>query len=164
MLYVDTKLWLPDDLLARGDKMSMAASLEARMPLLDHQLVEFAASLPPDLKVRGLKRKYLLKQVASQWLPDEIINRRKQGFPIPISQWLRGEAREFCHDLLAPDAVSRHGYFDPAVVQSLLRDHDTGAADHGSTLWALISVELWHRLYLGEHTRHDLDAPARTSV
>src|SRR5256884_8471966 len=85
MLYVDTKLWLPDDLLARGDKTSMAASIEARVPLLDHKLVEFAASLPPDLKIRGLTRKYLLKKVARKWLPASIVDRKKQGFPMPMS-------------------------------------------------------------------------------
>ena len=99
MLYVDTKLWLPDDLLARGDKMSMAASLEARVPLLDHRLVEFAASLPPDLKVHGLTRKYLLRKVAADLLPEPILRRTKKGFPMPMAAWLRGEARELCHDL-----------------------------------------------------------------
>src|SRR5882762_7032985 len=95
MLYVDTKLWLPDDLLARGDKTSMAASIEARVPLLDHKLVEFAASLPPDLKIRGLTRKYLLKKVARKWLPASIVDRKKQGFPMPMSLWFRREARDF---------------------------------------------------------------------
>jgi asparagine synthase (glutamine-hydrolysing) len=148
MLYVDTKLWLPDDLLARGDKMSMASSLEARVPLLDHHLVEFAASLPARFKVNGLKRKYLLKEVARDLLPGEIIDRSKKGFPVPLSEWFRGEAREFCHDLLSADTVARRGLFDPAVVTRMLRHHDAGAADHGSEMWALMSVELWHRLYI----------------
>ena len=93
MLYVDTKLWLPDYLLARGDKLSMAASLEARVPLLDHKLVEFAAGLPPDLKLNGWTRKYLLKKVAKKWLPPQILDRKKQGFPIPIGSWFRNEMR-----------------------------------------------------------------------
>jgi asparagine synthase (glutamine-hydrolysing) len=87
MLYLDTKLWLPDDLLARGDKMTMAVSLEARVPLLDHKVVEFAASLPPHLKLKGLTRKYLLKKVGRSLLPSEIIDRKKQGFPMPIYIW-----------------------------------------------------------------------------
>ena len=148
MLYVDTKLWLPDDLLARGDKMSMASSLEARVPLLDHALVEFAASLPADLKVRTLQRKYLLKQVAREWLPAPVVRRRKKGFPVPIAGWLRGEAREFSRDLLSPATVRARGLFAPEVVARMLDEHDAGAADHASALWALISVELWHRLYL----------------
>jgi asparagine synthase (glutamine-hydrolysing) len=152
MLYVDTKLWLVDDLLARGDKMSMASSLEARVPLLDHPLVEFAASLAPRRKVRGLTRKYLLKQVAREWLPDEIIDRPKKGFPIPISQWLRGSAREFCRDLLSADALGARGLFDPHALDRLMDEHEVGAANHGSVLWALMSVELWHRLYVDAPT------------
>jgi asparagine synthase (glutamine-hydrolysing) len=105
MLYVDTKLWLPDLLLARGDKMSMAVSLEARVPLLDHKLVEFAASLPQNMKVNGLARKYLLKKVSRRWLPPEIIHRKKQGFPMPVSLWLRNEARPFVRDVLSSSAL-----------------------------------------------------------
>ncbi len=148
MLYVDTKLWLPDDLLARGDKTSMAASLEARVPLLDHKLVEFAASLPPHLKLRGLTRKYLLKKVSRHWLPTEIVDRKKKGFPIPIAIWFRKEARDFLRDLLAPETIKRRGLFDPAYVERLLDEHDRGDADHGNLLWGLTNVELWHRLFI----------------
>lgn len=150
MLYVDTKLWLPDDLLARGDKMTMAASIEGRVPLLDHKVVEFAATLPPDLKLKGLKRKYLLKEVARKLLPSEIITRKKQGFPMPISIWFRNEAREFVRDVLAADTVARRGLFKPAFVQNLLDDHESGFADHGSLLWALINIELWQQMYLDQ--------------
>ena len=148
MLYVDTKLWLADDLLARGDKMSMAASIEARVPLLDHKLVEFAASLPSHLKIRGLTRKYLLKKVGRSWLPAEIIQRKKKGFPMPLSVWFRNEARSFVRDILSPAAVRRRGLFNPAFVEKLLNQHETRFADHGSLLWSLISVELWHRLFI----------------
>jgi asparagine synthase (glutamine-hydrolysing) len=148
MLYVDTKLWLPDLLLARGDKMSMAVSLEARVPLLDHKLVEFAASLPPNLKVKGLTRKYLLKKVSEAWLPPEIIHRKKQGFPLPLSLWLRKDARSFARDVLSNDAVRRRGLFDPACVETLIREHESGFADHGLLLWGLINVELWQRTFL----------------
>ena len=148
MLYVDTKLWLPDDLLARGDKTSMAASLEARVPLLDHKVVEFAASLPPDLKLRRLTRKYLLKKVSSRWLPDEIINRKKKGFPIPVSIWFRGEARPFVRDILSPASVRKRGLLEPRAVERLLDEHERGFADHGSIIWGLLSVELWHRLFI----------------
>jgi asparagine synthase (glutamine-hydrolysing) len=148
MLYVDTKLWLPDDLLARGDKMSMAASLEARVPLLDHRLVEFAASLPPHLKVRRLARKYLLKKVAGRWLPREILERKKQGFPMPMSVWFRGEARQFVRDLLSPTTLRRRGLFDPGYVERLLGEHEAGSADHGGLVWGLLGVELWHRLFV----------------
>jgi asparagine synthase (glutamine-hydrolysing) len=153
MLYVDTKLWLPDDLLARGDKMSMAASLEARVPLLDHRLVEFAAQLPPNMKVRRLARKYLLKRVAREWLPPAIIERPKQGFPVPISLWFRREAREFLRDNLSESAVRARGLFEPAYVRQLLERHDSGHSDHGSLLWGLLSVELWHQLYIDKDPR-----------
>src|SRR6185436_591933 len=146
MLYVDTKLWLPDDLLARGDKLSMASSLEARVPLLDHKLVEFAASLPPHMKLKGLTRKYLLKKVARRWLPAEVIDRKKEGFPMPFSIWFRKEAREFVRDLLSSETIKRRGFLDAAYVDKLLQDHEAGVADHGSLLWGLLSVELWHRI------------------
>jgi asparagine synthase (glutamine-hydrolysing) len=148
MLYVDTKLWLPDDLLARGDKMSMAASIEARVPLLDHKVVEFAASLPSHLKVRNLTRKYLLKKVAKKLLPPGIVHRKKQGFPIPISLWLRSDARPFVSDLLAPDTIRRRGLFHVSYVENLLRDHMNGNADRGAQLWALILIELWHARFI----------------
>lgn len=120
MLYVDTKLWLPDDLLARGDKTSMAVSVEARVPLLDHKLVEFAATLPSHLKLNRLTRKYLLKKVSRQWLPPAIIDRKKQGFPVPFAQWFRTTARPFVHDLLASGTVKRRGLFQPQAVEQVL--------------------------------------------
>jgi asparagine synthase (glutamine-hydrolysing) len=160
MLYVDTKLWLPDDLLARGDKTSMAASLEARVPLLDHKLVEFAASLPPNLKVKGLTRKYLLKKVSRGWLPPEIISRKKKGFPMPMSMWFRKEARTFLRDALSPAALRQRGLFNPVSVEKLLSDHETGFADHGSILWGLLSVELWQRIFIDSHRRTETQSPA----
>jgi asparagine synthase (glutamine-hydrolysing) len=153
MLYVDTKLWLADDLLARGDKTSMAASVEARVPLLDHKLVEFAASLPSHFKIRRLTRKYLLKQVSRAWLPGEIIDRKKKGFPMPFSVWFRKDARSFVHDILSSDRVRRRGLFNPLFVEKLLHQHDTGFADHGTLLWSLLSVELWHRLFIDSQMR-----------
>jgi asparagine synthase (glutamine-hydrolysing) len=148
MLYIDTKLWLPDDLLARGDKTSMAASVEARVPLLDHKLVEFAASLPPHLKLGYLTRKYLLKKVSRAWLPAQILARKKQGFPLPTSVWFRKEARAYVRDLLSPAVSRRRGLFNPDYIEKLLAEHETGFANHGSLLWGLLSVELWHRLFL----------------
>lgn len=148
MLYVDTKLWLADYLLLRGDKLTMACSLEAREPLLDHKLVEFAATLPPALKLKGWTRKYLLRKAASQWLPAEILERKKQGFTIPTSQWLRKEARSFLNDLLDPATIRRRGMFNPVYVAQLIKEHEEGSADHGNLLWGLINLELWQRLFL----------------
>jgi asparagine synthase (glutamine-hydrolysing) len=153
MLYVDTKLWLPDLLLARGDKMSMAVSLEARVPLLDHKLVEFAATLPQNLKVKGLVRKYLLKKVSRRWLPSEIIDRKKQGFPMPSSLWFRKEARSFLRDVLSPSAVRTRGLFDPIFVEKLIEQHENGFADHSALLWGLMSVELWQNVFMDSRVR-----------
>jgi asparagine synthase (glutamine-hydrolysing) len=164
MLYVDTKLWLPDDLLARGDKMSMAASLEARVPLLDHRVVEFAASLPPHLKVRRLTRKYLLKNVSRAWLSPKIIERKKKGFPIPSSLWFRKEVRPYVRDMLSPAALERRGLFNPSFVGNLLDEHEVGFADHATLIWGLLSVELWHRLFIDSHSRDTYDASSAIIV
>ncbi|MBV9169811.1 MAG: asparagine synthase (glutamine-hydrolyzing) [Chloroflexi bacterium] len=153
LLYLDTKLWLPDDLLARGDKMTMAASLEARVPLLDHRVVEFAAGLPSKLKVRGLARKYLLKKVARSWLPPAVIDRRKQGFPMPTSLWFRREARPFVRDLLSSETIRRRGLFDMEYVETLLGEHETGVANHGNLIWGLLSVELWYQVFIDRSPR-----------
>jgi asparagine synthase (glutamine-hydrolysing) len=158
MLYLDTTLWLPDDLLARGDKTSMAASIEARVPLLDHKLVEFAAALPPHLKVRRLARKYLLKRVSRAWLPPQIIRRKKQGFPIPLSTWFRQEARSFVRDVLSPAAVRRRGLFEPQFVQALLDRNERGVSECGEWLWALVNVELWYRQFIDGSARTRLPA------
>jgi len=148
MLYVDTKLWLPDDLLARGDKTSMATSLEARVPLLDHKLVEFAASVPQNLKVKGFARKYLLKKASEAWLPPQIIHRKKKGFPVPFALWFRREARSFLRDALSPSTVRRRGLFNPLLVEKLLSEHESGFANHTSLLYGLLSVELWQRCFM----------------
>jgi asparagine synthase (glutamine-hydrolysing) len=148
MLYVDTKLWLPDYLLLRGDKLTMATSLEGRVPLLDHKVVEFAASLPPHLKLNGLARKYLLKKVSRKLLPPEIIDRKKEGFPIPIYQWLRTEANSLLRDYLSPETVQRRGLFNQDYVTKLLDEYQAGVGDHGHLLWGLLSVELWHRNFI----------------
>jgi len=153
MLYVDTKFWLPDYLLLRGDKLSMAASLEARLPLLDHKLVEFAASLPPELKLKGSMHKYLLKKVSRKWLPTEIVDRKKAGFPIPIADWFRNQARPFVHDMLSPTALQRRGLFDVNYVSRLVAEHDSGFADHCVLLWGLISVEIWYRIFVDAQPR-----------
>jgi len=153
MLYVDTKLWLSDLLLARGDKMSMAVSLEARVPLLDHKLVEFAATLPQNLKVKGLVRKYLLKKVSRRWLSPEIIDRKKQGFPMPSSLWFRKEARSFVRDVLSPSTLRNRGLFDFNFVEKLIEQHENGFADHGALLWGLMSVELWQHVFMDSRVR-----------
>jgi len=160
MLYVDTKLRLADLLLARGDKMSMAVSLEARVPLLDHKLVEFAAALPQALKLRKFTRKYLLKKVSKAWLPPEILNRKKQGFPMPTSSWLRKEARTFMRDVLSTSTLKRRGLFHAPFVEKLMGEHERGCADHGSLLWGLMNVEFWQRIFMDSPVRNGRAAPS----
>ncbi len=159
MLYVDSKTWLPDYLLLRGDKLTMANSIEGRVPLLDHEVVEFASQLPAKWKLNGSTRKYLLKQAAAKLLPDEIINRKKQGFPIPIERWLKAEANEMMRDLLSPQALNQRALFDNDFVQQLMKQHESGFADRSSELWGLMSVELWHRQFVdvnhSEQTKHN---------
>ncbi|MEM9940635.1 MAG: asparagine synthase (glutamine-hydrolyzing) [Planctomycetota bacterium] len=153
MLYVDSKTWLPDYLLLRGDKLTMAQSLEARIPLLDHHLVEFACGMNPDMKLRGRTRKYALKKAAEQLLPPSIVHRKKQGFPIPIHQWLRNEANEMMNDLLSPININRRGYFDADQVNRLVREHESGFADHSTELWGLMSIEIWMDQFLANQTK-----------
>ena len=150
MLYPDSKTWLPDYLLLRGDKLTMANSIEARVPLLDHELVEFAAKLPTSMKLNGKVRKYLLKKVAGRYIPDEIIHRKKQGFPIPIDTWLRKEVRPAMKDMLSQDRIKSRGLFDPAIVANLVQEHETSFADHSLLLWGLMSIEQWMERYIDD--------------
>ena len=148
MLYLDCKLWLADYLLLRGDKLTMANSLEARVPLLDHRVVEFAASLPESMKLRGSQRKYLLRKAACRLLPADIIHRKKQGFPIPIDRWLRREAEPLLRDLLNEQTLKQRGYFEPKFVDQMIKQHVAGLANHSTELWGLISLEMWMQKFI----------------
>jgi len=153
MLDADLRLWLPDDLLMKVDKMSMAASVEARVPLLDHPLIEWAARLPDRHKVRGLEGKVLLKRLARRLLPREVVDRPKVGFTVPLAPWFRGELRELLADtLLAPTCLAR-GYYDPAELRRTVEDHLDGRRDRSRELWTLLTLELWHRAYIDQAPR-----------
>lgn len=148
LLYVDTRLSLPDDLLFYGDKLAMANSLEARVPILDVELVEFVESLPPSLKLRGLTGKYAHKRAARRWLPDAIVHRRKKGFGTPVDGWFQNELDGFVREtLLAPRSACSE-YFEPRAVETLLQEHRQGRRDHRRRIFALLSFELWHRRFL----------------
>jgi asparagine synthase (glutamine-hydrolysing) len=128
------------------DKMSMAASLEGRVPFLDHRLVELAARVPARLKVRGLETKYLLKELARSHLPARIVDRRKEGFAVPVSAWLRPGGPLADHLALLDEPRSRErGFFDRAEVARLVAQHRGGERDHGEILWGLVNLELWQR-------------------
>lgn len=146
--YVDVKSYLVDDILVKVDRMSMAVSLEVRVPFLDHRVVEFSFSLPPDQKIRGLQTKYLLKQTMNDLLPAAIRRRDKQGFSIPIKNWLRGQLRPMMTDLLAESRLRSQGFFNVAYVSRLVDEHLRGVENHSHKLWALMVFESWYQAYM----------------
>lgn len=145
MLRHDVTSWLPDNLLERGDRMSMAASLELRPPLLDHHLVEFAFRLPSHMKVRRGVTKWLLKEVARRYVPAEIVDRRKVGFRVPLDQWFRSELRDNAYDRLTGGSFVGPT-LDRRVVRDLLKRHDSGRFNEESRIWTLLSLEVWHEV------------------
>ena len=148
MLEVDVMTYLPGDLIPKIDIATMAYALEARSPLLDHQLMEFAARIPAEWKVRGRQKKWILRGALRGWLPDEILDRPKQGFSPPIGAWFRSELHELVSNvLLDPGALAR-GYFRPSELQLLLNRHRRGERDESKRLWALFMLELWHREFI----------------
>jgi asparagine synthase (glutamine-hydrolysing) len=148
MMRFDAETYLPEDVLTKVDRMSMAHSIESRVPLLDNHVVEFAASLPSTLKIRNGRRKHVLKEVAATLLPPEILNRPKQGFAVPLGGWFRGNLKELFGDTLLSPRTLQRGYFQPAFVQSLVEQHLTGKRDHTLRLWQLVVLEQWHRQYV----------------
>jgi asparagine synthase (glutamine-hydrolysing) len=154
-LYVDVKTYLVDDILMKVDKMSMAVSLEARDPLLDHPLLEFAASVPSSLKLAQGRSKYLLRRLLAKRIPQSIVDRPKQGFEAPIGRWLRGPLAPMVDDLLLDGRLDDRGVFDGREVQRLWREHKSGARDHRHRLWSLVMLELWFRQFM-DHVRRPM--------
>jgi asparagine synthase (glutamine-hydrolysing) len=144
MLYLDFRLYLEDNLLVKIDRASMACSLELRTPFLDHRLVEFAAGLPGDLKVRRFQLKYLLKKAAEKWLPRKIVYRQKRGFSVPVASWIREELRPLVDETLGEEKLKRQGLLNSAFVRRLLAEHLSGHADHRRSLWTLLCFQLWY--------------------
>jgi asparagine synthase (glutamine-hydrolysing) len=145
---VDARLYLVDDLLVKTDRASMAHSLETRVPFLDAEVDSFAAALPTRLKVRGLRKKVLLRKAAETLVPIEIARGRKRGFSIPAAAWLRGELEPFARRTLAPETLRRQGYFRPEAVSRVLEDHLAGRADLSRQLWGLLAFTLWHERHV----------------
>lgn len=143
--YVDVKTYMVDDILVKVDRMSMATSLEARVPLLDHRIVEFALNLPPHLKLHNGETKVILRRVMKDRLPESILKKPKEGFSIPLKHWMRQELRPLMTDLLAPDTIRRRGYFEPETVTRWVQEHLNQEANHSHRLWALMVFELWHQ-------------------
>jgi asparagine synthase (glutamine-hydrolysing) len=147
MLYVDTKTWLPDDLLVKADKMTMAKSLELRVPFLDHRILEFAARLPTSRKLRGFQTKHLLKQALQAQVPEEIRKRKKTGFPVPYERWLADASLGSVRDLLLDEAAVGRGYFQRREIEALL-DRNARQGDLPREIFGLVVLELWHRLFV----------------
>jgi asparagine synthase (glutamine-hydrolysing) len=148
MIYNEFKLRLPELLLMRVDKIGMSTSIEARVPFLDHHLVEFTMSVPMQDKIRGWNAKDLLKKAVKGWIPDEIINRKKMGFGAPMSQWLKGEFGRQAEDKLMRSPLMNSGWFRRDYVQSLCRDHRSGRRDNALFIWALFNLVAWHDYWI----------------
>ncbi len=145
IVYLDTKTELPGDILTKVDRMSMAHSLEVRVPLLDHRLVEYVARLPMRYKLRGATTKYLFKKAFGDLLPPGILTRRKMGFALPLPHWFAHDLREFLRDVLFDPRALQRGYFNATFVDALVREHARGRRDNSSLLWRLLALEIWHR-------------------
>jgi len=143
MLYLDLKGYLGEGVLTKVDRASMACSLEVRVPLLDRQVVELAASLPIGLKLRRFTTKYILKRALSGVLPPDILERPKKGFGIPLGRWFRGELAPMLREACAPDTIRRAGLFRPDAVGRLLDEHAAGRRDHRKKLYTLLAFQLW---------------------
>lgn len=159
-LYLDSRTYLPGDVLVKVDRMSMAHSLEARSPLLDHHLIEFAQTIPAELKVRGAAGKHILKRAVRGLVPDEIIHRPKQGFDVPLRHWLNAELKELLDDTLNSRSLRERGYFSPAAITNLVNAHRRGVRDHARDLWSLLMLELWHRMFIDRQPEPAADTRA----
>jgi asparagine synthase (glutamine-hydrolysing) len=148
LLYVDMKTYMSGLNLSYTDKMSMAASTEVRVPLLDDEVVALSGRIPPELKLHGSKRKYVLKRSMEGILPDEVIWRPKAGFSAPIRAWLTGPLRPMVDDLLGPETIRARGLFDPGGVASMIDDNTRGTADNALRIWALLVLELWQQRFM----------------
>jgi asparagine synthase (glutamine-hydrolysing) len=163
LLYVDTKTYL-HELLMKQDQMSMAASIESRVPFLDHKLVEFAARMPESMKVRGMTTKYVLRRIMTGVLPPEILSRRKMGFPVPIGAWLRGPYRHVLDEFVLGHRARARGLFDVDSLKRLVESHVSGEANHSERLWSLINLEMWQRMQFDGEPWEDLRASVSRSA
>ncbi len=148
LLYLDSKTYLPSDILTKVDRMSMAVSLEARVPLLDHELIELVGAIPSRLKLHGLETKYIFKKAMEGIVPHEILYREKQGFGVPINEWINSELKDRIGEDLRAKKTAERGFFEQSYVESLIAEHARGRRDNSHLLWILWMLELWHRRYI----------------
>ena len=156
LIYADLKTSLADDLLALTDKMTMAASIECRAPLVDHELIEMASSMPDSMKVRGFTMKYLLKKAVKPWLPPEILNRKKRGFGAPVGSWIRNDLSPLVDNLLSETQVKRRGLFNWSVIREMIAVHKAQKSDYTDHLLALINLELWCQIFMDGKDHHEV--------
>jgi len=164
MMRFDAETYLPEDVLTKVDRMSMAHSIESRVPLLDNDVIAFAAALPASLKIKNGRRKHVLKEVAATLLPREILDRRKQGFGVPLGTWFRGNLRELFADTLLSPASLQRGYFQPAFVRQIVQEHLSGKRDHTLRLWQLVVFERWHQQYVNSFPLSSPAFPSASAV
>ncbi len=148
LLYLDSKTYLPSDILTKVDRMTMATSLEARVPLLDHELIEFVQTIPAELKLKGTETKYIFKKAMEGIVPHEILYREKQGFGVPINEWINSQLKDRIHGILSEKRTIERGYFEPKYIKILLDEHTKNRRDHSHSLWILWMLELWHRRFV----------------
>lgn len=148
LLYLDSKTYLPGDIMTKVDRMSMAVSLEARAPLLDHKLIDFVTRIPSSMKLKGLETKHIFKRAVRDFVPAEILDRPKQGFGLPIEQWINNQLRERIRDTLTEPRTRQRGYINPSYVNTLLDEHERGRRDQSMPLWVLFMFELWNRTFI----------------
>jgi asparagine synthase (glutamine-hydrolysing) len=148
MMRFDFETYLPEDVLTKVDRMSMAHSIESRVPLLDNEVIEFASTLPASLKIVNGRRKHVLKEAARRLLPPEILDRKKQGFGVPLGVWFRGGLADVFSDVLRSPTTRQRGYFEPSFIDRIVSEHLTAKRDHTLQLWQLLVFELWHRQYI----------------
>ena len=164
MFAVDAETQLPDDLLLLTDKMSMAVSLECRVPLLDHELVELAAAMPASIKVKGGRLKHLMKDSLSDLLPADILDRKKRGFGTPMGAWLKRELAPVLKELLSPRVVAQRGLFRHDVIAGLMNDHEANRSDGTDALLSLMNLEIWSRIYLDRREPGDVAAELKSYI
>jgi asparagine synthase (glutamine-hydrolysing) len=148
MMRFDAETYLPEDVLTKVDRMSMAHSIESRVPLLDNDVIAFAAELPSAMKIKNGRRKHVLKEVAATLVPRAILDRKKQGFGVPLGTWFRGNLRELFADTLLSPASLQRGYFQPTFVRRIVDEHLAGTRDHTLRLWQLVVFEKWQQQYV----------------
>jgi asparagine synthase (glutamine-hydrolysing) len=148
LLYVDMNSYLPEDLLVKMDIATMANSLEARVPFLDHKFMELVATIPSHQKMKRTESKFILKRAFKDLLPKRIFKRKKMGFVVPISRWFRNELKDYVYDILLDPRTLKRGYFRREGVERLLNDHIALRYDHSSKIWALLFLEMWFRVFI----------------